>query len=705
MRRGAFLLICLFLLPIFSGCISQNSDSETAIDVEDDITKLFNFSKRDTVVGGVLGENLSEIQLMAFKNIIYANRDQINENHTVPQIGGNWTHYFVCSNGDRLEYIFPMPSEFICPDGEILRGEKYETSWVAFRHKQLINNYGLKSALSYHFTGVDSDGYMAKNILLQYAELYPNLPLQNRYGVESDWGGRLTRQSLDEAVLLIDLSWIYHLVKPLLSIEQQGEIESNLLIPMVEVLDTPAYNNPKSLSNWFAFHNAGIAMTAVATDNRSMLNRSLNGSNGLVSLLEQGFRKNALWHEASIAYHNYTISAIAINIEASRALGVNFFDYEWNSSAGEIIHIHQPFITHLNLVRPDGEFPRLDDDIWGMDLGDILNLLEFANKYWPGKVPSDQLKQAREMNDFMSLHSALWRSDIQNEKATLVSVNLDLYGVSVIRNGDIYLLIDYGPHGGWHGHMDKLNIELIGINSTLITDPGTVPYSLPSSHEWYRSSFAHSSAVIGNKSQPETEGSLKLSDNEGNFSLLMAKYTDTESNMEVTRALIVFSLDDGSSVVIDTLNWNGSSSDVVSRTMHFSNAKPIFGENLTSNLPIPEQTKKYVNIGKWDSLDINDQSKIVQFDTGGGWTSYLHIQPDMELYSGTSENEGLMILQSTNNSVFNSTMFAIHHFSPDGVINNSLSIDYETIDGVSIIDVDQYTVSIDWINSLIYYYE
>ena len=698
MKKGAILLVCIFLSSIFSGCMSQDSDTNEDDQIEDDISELFNRNQRDTVIGGLLGENLSHTQILALGNIIEDHRSQINENHTVPQIGGNWTQYFVCSNGDRLEYKFPMPSEFVCPSGEVLSGEKYETSWVAFRHNQLIRNFGLKSALSYHLTGEDNDGHMAKSILIQYSEIYLNLPLQNRYGEEGDWGAKLTRQSLDEAVALIDLSWIHYLIKPLLTIEQQEKIESDLFIPMVEVLNTPAYNNPKSLSNWFAFHNAGIAMAAVATDNRSMLDRSLNGSNGLISLLEKGFDKNALWHEASIAYHNYTLSAIAINIEAARALGVELFDHKWNASDGSITHIHEPFITHLNLVRPDGNFPRLDDDIWGLNLGSVVDLLEFANKYWPDKVPSNQLKQARDMDDDMSIHAALWMSDIENKSAVLGSYDLERYGISVVRNGAIYLLIDYGPHGGWHGHMDKLNIELIGGNSSLIVDPGTVAYSLPSSNEWYRSSYAHSTSVIDNKSQPETEGHLELSVTEGNCSKLIAKYADSESNMNVTRALIIFELDDGSSVVIDALNWNGSSSNVVSRTMHFSNAEPVFGENRTSDLPLPNETNQYVDIGRWDNLDSINQSQIIEFESGDGWRSYVHVQPSVEFYTGTSENEGLMVLQSSINPVFDSTMFAVHHFSSENMPDNGLLIEYESMNGVSMINVNGNEFEIDWKN-------
>jgi hypothetical protein len=39
----------------------------------------------------------------------------------------------------------------------------------------------------------------------------------DRFGTSGDYGGRLTRQSLDEAVLLTEISWMYYLIQPMLS--------------------------------------------------------------------------------------------------------------------------------------------------------------------------------------------------------------------------------------------------------------------------------------------------------------------------------------------------------------------------------------------------------------------------------------------------------------------------------------------------------
>ena len=42
-----------------------------------------------------------------------------------------------------------------------------------------------------------------------------------------------------------------------------------------------------------------------------------------------------------------------------------------------------------------------------------------------------------------------------------------------------YLALDYGPHGGGHGHPDKLGFVLYGRGTLLAEDPGCIAYGNP----------------------------------------------------------------------------------------------------------------------------------------------------------------------------------------------------------------------------------
>ena len=193
---------------------------------------------------------------------------------------------------------------------------------------------------------------------------------------------------------------------------------------------------------------------------------------------------------------------------SAKYFAVNLTDYSWQTSNGNSIKLSSVFTSHLNLVKPDGTFPRLNDDIRGLNLGSVLPLLEFTNSYWPNAIPSQIINKARMLNQDHSIRQLLWSKPSSDNLERLESVNYDMFGVSIIRHNDTYVLIDYGPHGGWHGHYDKLNVEITLNNSNLFADPGTVEYSLPSSSEWYRNSFAHSLPFVDNRNQPKTTGKM-----------------------------------------------------------------------------------------------------------------------------------------------------------------------------------------------------
>ena len=108
-----------------------------------------------------------------------------------------------------------------------------------------------------------------------------------------------------------------------------------------------------------------------------------------------------------------------------------------------------------------------------------------------------------------------------------------------------YVLIDYGSHGGWHGHRDKLSIEVVTPNGAVFEDPGTVRYSLPASNDWYRSSYAHNTISIGDEEQEEMEGYLVESFHSSEGSVVVAGFHDNKRNITVERSLVVLSIDNG----------------------------------------------------------------------------------------------------------------------------------------------------------------
>jgi hypothetical protein len=70
------------------------------------------------------------------------------------------------------------------------------------------------------------------------------------------------------------------------------------------------------------------------------------------------------------------------------------------------------------------------------------------------------------------------------------------------------LLLKYGPHGGGHGHPDKLALDLHAFGQRLAPDLGTPGYGIPLNRVWYRHTLAHNTALLDATPQPPATGQL-----------------------------------------------------------------------------------------------------------------------------------------------------------------------------------------------------
>ncbi|WP_407111655.1 heparinase II/III family protein [Streptomyces sp. DSM 116494] len=77
-------------------------------------------------------------------------------------------------------------------------------------------------------------------------------------------------------------------------------------------------------------------------------------------------------------------------------------------------------------------------------------------------------------------------------------------GFAVFRSAGVHALLDAGPHGGGHGHQDKLSLYLYADDGTAWQpDSGQVPYAHRNLRRHYASTFAHPTfRVDGTEQRP-----------------------------------------------------------------------------------------------------------------------------------------------------------------------------------------------------------
>ena len=112
-----------------------------------------------------------------------------------------------------------------------------------------------------------------------------------------------------------------------------------------------------------------------------------------------------------------------------------------------------------------------------------------------------------------NVESLLYGPDEVSEEAAppLVESNESASGFAVLRpqlpvGSQGELLLKYGPHGGGHGHADKLALSIYGGGRRWGADLGTPGYGIAINDSWYRHTLSHSTILLEGEAQPPATG-------------------------------------------------------------------------------------------------------------------------------------------------------------------------------------------------------
>ncbi|MBP1965515.1 heparinase II/III domain-containing protein [Paenibacillus aceris] len=456
----------------------------------------------------------------------------------IPLTGGGWSHAYVCpADGTRLQTVTRVLHR--CPlCQQEMSGSPYDEVVIAEEHSE-FSKLTLTAALSYAATEEAKYAEWAKQVILFYAEHYASFDLHDIFGKSGNeagrYGARVQNQTLSEAMWIIPLAQAFTIIKSCqmwTEMEMQS-IELNLFRPVIAVID----RNPRGESNWQSYHNAAAAVIAEALGDKELFERALNDPrNGFHFQMEQSVGKEGFWFEGSWGYHFFTLSALITIVHSAAA-----FDVPLNDDRKFQIMFRIPLEAHL----PDYTFPAVHDSM-ETDLRQYADLYEFAYaEYGLG----DGILQQSERN---SLHSLLYGKDIQpeTEEHTDKADYKDIRVIDLTKPGMLYAtigtgpsaqaaLVDYGEHGGWHGHLDKLNLIYYAGGRCWLTDAGMLGYSHPLHDAWFRQTIAHNTIVVSGRSQSPSTGVLrKVKTNEQDGSVrICAEVGDAYEGVRMERII------------------------------------------------------------------------------------------------------------------------------------------------------------------------
>ncbi|MBN2498778.1 MAG: heparinase II/III family protein [Deltaproteobacteria bacterium] len=414
----------------------------------------------------------------------------------LPPEGGQWTLWYVCPDCG-VSLVYEGPGRNVCPVcGRNLTGWPYDQVIYAWRHSDAARA-AQDLGLAYRLTGEIAYADEAAAILLAYADAYLGYPLHDVQGGQGSSGARASAQTLDESSWLIPLAWAYDLIadSPALGDADRAHIEHDLLRAAVAVIR----RNDAGESNWQSWHNAAVAAVGFGLEDARLAAEALYGQSGFLFQMAHSVSADGFWYEGSWGYHFFALSPLVQTALMAEMAGLDLF-----AEPG----LHDMFASAVRFSMPDLSLPPFNDS-GRQNLSAERDLYEVAYaRYLEDELVVPLVDEARGRE---ALFWGLEQLPGISARALGSLIFADA-GYAVLRAGGSerahYLALDYGPHGGWHGHFDKLGFVSFARGEVMGLDPGTQSYAAPTHETWDKQTVAHNTVVIDEHSQAEATGVL-----------------------------------------------------------------------------------------------------------------------------------------------------------------------------------------------------
>ncbi|MGQ9729496.1 MAG: heparinase II/III domain-containing protein, partial [Candidatus Fervidibacter sp.] len=171
--------------------------------------------------------------------------------------------------------------------------------------------------------------------------------------------------------------------------------------------------------------------------------------------------------------------------------------------------------------------------------------------------------------------------------------------------------LQYGPHGGGHGHPDKLNFILYARGQLLAIDPGMARYGVPIHSGWYRTTLAHNTLAVDESNQKPAEGKCLAFGEEKGVNFVAAHAGDIYGGVTFVRAIALFDKDN--IIVFDRVRCE--SERLLDISLHLRGKWSSFpeGESWT-----PPDKDGYRYMRDATIREVKDKTRV-SVNAGNGW--------------------------------------------------------------------------------------
>lgn len=496
----------------------------------------------------------SRAALPAFATVIQRLRqevaDALAQPVNVPTAPGGYYHdYFCPEHGVQLHFDPALPQTHRCPvDDAIWEGESFDAAWRWFVNNRLAEST-FRFALLWRLEGKGEHLVPVVRTLTGYAAQYAAYGTVPRTVANP---GVATYTTLDESVWVLPLVWAFEMIRDQLTPAERTAIAEDLFAPVAAHLVAHHF---QGIHNFACWHNAAIATIGVVINRDDLIAFAMDSDFGCYSQLQQGVLADGLWYEGSFSYHFYTVYALLMLAKALR--------HQPGYDLRQRPELHAMLLAPIQSAYPDWSLPA-PNDCWyftsllhdcchGVPQGPAF--YEIGYGWYDDPRFGQLLQRAYQEGARDSLDALIFgRAALPvTPLAPLASVNLPASGYAILRERlavptaanaeqtQRYLLLKYGPHGGGHGHPDKLNLLVYAYGQRMAPDLGTPGYGLDLFQSWYRQTVSHNTVTLDGHSQPEGAGQLYKFQDAGPFQIADASihWTDEGPYQGVTLRRVI----------------------------------------------------------------------------------------------------------------------------------------------------------------------
>lgn len=432
-----------------------------------------------------------------------------------PAERGGWWHDYVCGvHGVELEPgdllgTFPAAGA-VCRHGCRLATERVRAAWLVLSHQAWARR-------ARRLAGHDdpADRAEALRLLTGYARIYARLAVADHDQAQG-WmlRGRLFHQALTDAVWGVNIG---HAAWSLVVAGDRSELGP--LLPLLDELAGAALRARDVLvaegrfdSNYVAWLNAaGLACARAAAlirgDDWVDRDGLLTGDHGQLAHLLAATGDDGWEWEGSTYYHGFVLRAYLLSLRDSDPAGL---------PAAAVERLAGMIKALARLATPGGVLPAVHDGPYRrealalewQELGVLARGL-FAGD--PLRVVTDRAaREAGGLADDLAEGLAGWFAGPPlpyRDEPTMITV-AERVGLAVLSGAGLHAVLDYGPHGGSHGHHDKLALFLYGSEDPWQPDYGQVPYGNRAWRDRYAAAAAHPTLRIDDREPGQAAGRL-----------------------------------------------------------------------------------------------------------------------------------------------------------------------------------------------------